>query len=59
VRVSFDEDYEPVKRWLGASKENRAVLFHSAPYAPGYRLFAEFPEQVTFGDPRPRFVAGR
>jgi hypothetical protein len=58
VRVAFDEDYEAVKRWLGASKENRAVLFHSAPYPPGYRLFAEFPEQVTFGDPHPRFVTG-
>ena len=30
----------------------------SAPYAPGYRLFAEFPQQVTFGDPRPRFTSG-
>jgi hypothetical protein len=59
VRVSYDEDYQAVKRWLGASKENRAVLFHSAPYPLGYRLFDEFREQVTFGDPRPRFVAGR
>ena len=57
VRVAFDEDYDAVKKWLLASKDNRAVLFHSAPYAPGYRLFAEFPEQVTFGDPRPEFVS--
>lgn len=58
VRVAFEEDYDAVKTWLLASKENRAVLFHSAPYAPGYRLFDEFPRQVTFGDPRPRFVGG-
>ena len=58
VRVAYDEDYDAVKKWLAASKDHRAVLFHSAPYAPGYRLFAEFPQQVTFGDPRPRFVSG-
>lgn len=56
VRVAFDEDYEAVKKWLLSSPLNRAVLFHSAPYKPGYRLFAEFPRQVTFGDPRPRFL---
>ena len=58
VRVAFDEDHAPVSRWLKASKDHRAVLFHSAPYTAGYRLFAEFPGQVTFGDPRPRFIAG-
>lgn len=57
VRVSYEEDYKVVKEWLQESKENRAVLFHSAPYKPGYRLFFEFPEQVTFGDPRPQFLS--
>jgi hypothetical protein len=55
VRVRYEEDYDAVKKWLQQSEENRAVLFHSAPYEPGYRLFFEFPEQVTFGDPRPQF----
>lgn len=55
VRVCYEEDYDAVKEWLHQSEENRAVLFHSAPYQPGYRLFFEFPEQVTFGDPHPRF----
>lgn len=55
VRVCYEEDYSAVKNWLEQSAENRAVLFHSAPYEPGYRLFFEFPEQVTFGDPRPQF----
>ena len=57
VRVMYEEDYDAVKKWLLKSKENRAVLFHSAPYIPGYRLFSEFPAQVTFGDPKPRFIA--
>ncbi len=55
VRVCYEEDYTAVQKWLQQSEENRAVLFHSAPYEPGYRLFFEFPEQVTFGDPRPQF----
>jgi hypothetical protein len=56
VRVETEEDYDPVHDWLAGSPERRAVLFHSAPYPAGYRLFAEFPGRTTFGDPRPRFV---
>lgn len=56
VRVATQQDYESVRDWLQESAEHRAVLFHSAPYPSGYRLFDEFPEQVTFGDPRPRFL---
>lgn len=55
VRVAYEEDYEAVKRWLEKSNENRAVLFHSAPYDSGYRLFKEFPKQTSFGDPKPVF----
>ena len=55
LRVETEEDYRPVRDWLAASRERRAVLFHSAPYPAGYRLFAEFPGQTTFGDPRPQF----
>ena len=32
------------------------MLFHSAPYPAGVRLFEEFPGQTTFGDTRPRFL---
>ncbi len=56
IRVEHEDDYAAVKEWLSASSERRAVLFHSAPYPTGYRLFAEFPTQVTFGDPKPRFL---
>jgi len=57
VRVWTEEDYGPVKEWLSRSRAHRAVLFHTAPYAAGYRLFQEFPEQTTFGDTRPVFVS--
>jgi hypothetical protein len=56
VRVWTEEDYRPVRDWLAESAEHRAVLFHSAAYPAGYRLFQEFPRQTTFGDPRPRFL---
>jgi hypothetical protein len=55
IRVETDEDAAPVRAWLSGSPRRRAVLFHTAPYAPGYALFAAFPTQTTFGDPRPRF----
>jgi len=56
LRVWTEEDYGPVRDWLAESPEHRAVLFHSAPYPAGYRLFGEFPDQTTFGDPKPRFL---
>lgn len=56
TRVAFPEDHAAVAAWLRESPRHRAVLFHSAPYPDGYRLFFEFPAQVTFGDPRPRFL---
>jgi hypothetical protein len=55
LRVRTEADAAPVQAWLAASQRHRAVLFHTAPYPPGYALFGEFPEQTTFGDPRPRF----
>jgi hypothetical protein len=56
VRVETEEDYGPVAEWLAGSPHRRAVLFHTAPYPAGYRLFEEFPGQTTFGDPRPLFL---
>lgn len=50
VRVYSEEEYKAVAEWLRKDKGNRAVLFHSSLYAPGYRLFAEFPKQTSFGD---------
>jgi len=53
VRVETEADAAPVRAWLAASPRHRAVLFHTAPYPAGYALFAAFPGQTTFGDPRP------
>lgn len=56
VRVETDADAAPVRAWLAASPDHRAVLFHSAAYPPGNQLFIDFPVQTTFGDPQPRFL---
>ncbi|MFC2163339.1 hypothetical protein ACFLRF_06620 [Candidatus Altiarchaeota archaeon] len=53
VRVAYREDYLPVREWLSESDNNRAILFHTAPYSDGYKLFDEFPTQTSFGDPKP------
>jgi hypothetical protein len=56
VRVETPQDKKPVEAWLKANPNHRAILFHSAAYAPGYSLFFEFPKQVTGQDPRPLFI---
>ncbi len=55
VRVYTNFEYEALRAWLGSSPEHRAILFHSGLYPYAQPLFKEFPEQVTFGDLRPRF----
>jgi hypothetical protein len=46
-------DAEILADWLSESKNHRAILFHTAIYEPGYRLFFDFPKQTTFGDLNP------
>ena len=55
IRVATLEEHDAVATWLAADRTHRAILFHSAVYPEGYRLFAEFPEQTSFGDIRPLF----
>ena len=55
IRVKSVLEHDAVADWLKEDGRHRAVLFHSAPYRDGYRLFAEFPIQTTFGDIRPVF----
>lgn len=50
LRVRTREEYESVSGWLRKDRSHRAILFHSAVYEEGYRLFFEFPEQTSFGD---------
>jgi hypothetical protein len=56
VRVATAQDKIAVENWLKSDQENRAILFHSAAYEPGYSLFIEFPYQVTGQDINPVFV---
>lgn len=50
IRVWGKTEHDAVYAWLKEDKARRAVLFHSAVYPEGYRLFSEFPEQTSFGD---------
>lgn len=50
IRVWGREEHDAVYSWLKEDKAHRAILFHSAVYPEGYRLFFEFPQQTTFGD---------
>lgn len=50
IRVWGKEEHDAVAAWLAEEKSHRAVLFHSAVYPEGYRLFFEFPHQTSFGD---------
>jgi hypothetical protein len=55
IRVKSQQEYDAVAAWLKEDSTRRAVLFHTAGYRPGCKLFAEFPAQTTFGDNRPMF----
>lgn len=56
VRIFTDIEYAQLADWLRASPRNRAILFHSALYPHAQKLFAEFRQQVTFGDLHPQFL---
>ena len=55
IRVWGKEEHDVVAAWLSENAKHRAVLFHSAVYPQGYRLFSEFPKQTSFGDIHPKF----
>jgi len=55
IRVKSKEEHDAVYTWLKEDKGNRAILFHTAVYPEGYKLFNEFPEQTSFGDIYPKF----
>ncbi|MEO6119708.1 MAG: hypothetical protein ABIP12_03385, partial [Terriglobales bacterium] len=55
VRIATLNEAIALRTWLGSSPRNRAILFHSALYRYAQPLFRDFPQQVTFGDLRPRF----
>jgi hypothetical protein len=55
IRVKSAVEHGAIADWLKEDSTRRAVLFHTAGYREGYKLFAEFPSQTTFGDIRPMF----
>jgi hypothetical protein len=55
IRVKSAEEHDAVAAWLKEDTAHRAILFHTAGYRDGYKLFAEFPAQTTFGDIQPVF----
>ncbi|MBE9595005.1 MAG: hypothetical protein IMF19_16175, partial [Proteobacteria bacterium] len=54
ARIFTEADYLPLKEWLKEDKNHRAILFHSAAYNFGIKLFREFPKQTSFGDINPK-----
>lgn len=50
IRVWGKKEHDAVAEWLREDTRHRAVLFHTAVYPEGYRLFFEFPLQTSFGD---------
>ncbi|MHC4664860.1 MAG: hypothetical protein ACYS9T_02750 [Planctomycetota bacterium] len=55
IRVKSKHEHDALYSWLKEDRGNRVVLFHTAVYPDGYRLFFEFPQQTSFGDIRPEF----
>ena len=55
IRVWSRREHDAVSVWLREYGRRRAVLFHTSAYPEGYRLFAEFPTQTSFGDIHPVF----
>jgi hypothetical protein len=55
IRVKSANEHDAVARWLNEDRSRWAVLFHTAVYPEGYKLFFEFPQQTSFGDIHPAF----
>lgn len=55
IRAAVKAEHDAVASWLKEDPSRRAILFHTAAYEEGYRLFFEFPGQTSFGDISPEF----
>ncbi|MFH0964914.1 MAG: hypothetical protein V2A58_13020 [Planctomycetota bacterium] len=55
IRIKSGSEHDALAAWLAEDRSHRAILFHTAVYPDGYRLFYEFPRQTSFGDIRPAF----
>jgi len=55
TRVFNKSDYDAIKTWLDEDSGRKAILFHSAPYPFGQKIFREYPDRTSFDDPNPKF----
>jgi hypothetical protein len=56
ARIFSKSDYIPLKAWMDADGKRRLILFHSAGYEYGIRMFRDFPDRTSFGDLKPVFA---
>jgi hypothetical protein len=56
TRVFNSDDYSTIKQWLDESPTRKVILFHSASYPYGQKIFREYTNQTTFDDPNPEFI---
>ncbi len=56
TRVFNSQDYEAVKEWLDEDETRKVILFHSASYPYGQKIFREYPNQSSFDDPNPILI---
>lgn len=54
TRVFNSQDYNAVKSWLDENPSRKVILFHSASYPYGQKIFREY-TRATFDDPNPVF----
>ncbi len=57
TRVFNSKDYSAVKQWLDEDSTRKVILFHSASYPYGQKIFREYSNQSTFDDPNPIFIS--
>ncbi|MEM3154069.1 MAG: hypothetical protein QW165_00685 [Candidatus Woesearchaeota archaeon] len=56
TRVFNKDDYETIKQWLDERPNGKVILFHSASYPYGQKIFREYPTRSSFDDPNPVFI---
>jgi hypothetical protein len=53
ARVFNSDDYKAIKSWLDEDTKRKVILFHSAPYPYGQKIFNEYTTRSSFDDPNP------
>jgi len=56
TRVFNKHDYETIKNWMDEDQARKVILFHSASYPYGQKIFREYQTRSSFDDPNPVFT---